>query len=151
MADKRTEFNLGESGKTSVKVHHNPGGQSNWSLGWDNETKPKMPSKSSLIQFKSITTKVTWCSEVRTSSLIRKNRERDWKKRRKRKKNWTITSLPLILKWVGKVPSSSDKKTLITTWQSSEIHQVASQTFSLAESDLRLNPIKSIIIHHYDR
>ena len=55
--DKRTEFNIGESGKTSVKVHHTPGGQSNWSLGWDNETKPKMPSKSSLIQFKSITMK----------------------------------------------------------------------------------------------
>ena len=44
MADKRTEFNLGETQKTSVKVHHNPGGQSNWSLGWGEDEKPKKPS-----------------------------------------------------------------------------------------------------------
>lgn len=31
---KRSEFNIGESQKTSVKVHHGPGGASNWSLGW---------------------------------------------------------------------------------------------------------------------
>lgn len=48
MADKRTEFNLGESGKTSVKVHHNPGGQSNWSIGWGDEEKPKTSSNSIL-------------------------------------------------------------------------------------------------------
>jgi hypothetical protein len=31
---KRTEFNIGETQKTSVKVNHQPGGQTNWSLGW---------------------------------------------------------------------------------------------------------------------
>jgi hypothetical protein len=36
---KRTEGNIGESQKTSVKVHHQPGGQSNWSLGWGEEEK----------------------------------------------------------------------------------------------------------------
>lgn len=35
---------MGESQKTSVKVHHNPGGQSNWSLGWGDEEKPKTAS-----------------------------------------------------------------------------------------------------------
>lgn len=44
MADKRTEFNIGESGKTSVKVQHGPGGQSNWSLSWGDEEKPKTTS-----------------------------------------------------------------------------------------------------------
>lgn len=34
---KRTEGNIGESNKTSVKVHYGPGGQSNWSLGWAEE------------------------------------------------------------------------------------------------------------------
>lgn len=42
---KRTEFNIGETQKTSVKVHHQPGGQSNWSLGWGEEDKPKQTSK----------------------------------------------------------------------------------------------------------
>jgi hypothetical protein len=41
---KRTEFNIGETQKTSVKVHHQPGGQSNWSLGWGEEDKPKTSS-----------------------------------------------------------------------------------------------------------
>jgi hypothetical protein len=31
---QRNQFNIGESNKTSVKMHHGPGGQSNWSLGW---------------------------------------------------------------------------------------------------------------------
>lgn len=31
---QRNQFNIGETNKTSVKVHHGPGGQSNWSLGW---------------------------------------------------------------------------------------------------------------------
>lgn len=37
----RNENNIGETNKTSVKVHHGPGGQSNWSLGWGEEEKPK--------------------------------------------------------------------------------------------------------------
>jgi hypothetical protein len=37
---KRTEWNIGESEKTSVKVHHAPGGQSNFYLGWGNEVAP---------------------------------------------------------------------------------------------------------------
>jgi len=32
---QRSENNIGENQKTSVKVHHAPGGQSNFSLGWD--------------------------------------------------------------------------------------------------------------------
>ena len=60
--DKRTEFNIGESQKTSVKVHHNPGGQSNWSLGWGDEEKPKKPSISIYYhQFRSIITKAASC------------------------------------------------------------------------------------------
>ena len=38
---KRTQFNIGQTQKTSVKVVNNPGGQSNWSLGWaEDEKKP---------------------------------------------------------------------------------------------------------------
>lgn len=47
---KRTEFNIGETQKTSVKVHHQPGGQSNWSLGWVEEEKPK-PSSTYILIF----------------------------------------------------------------------------------------------------
>ena len=36
---KRNQHNIGESAKTSVKVHHNPGGQSNWSFGWSEDAK----------------------------------------------------------------------------------------------------------------
>ncbi len=43
---KRSEHNIGETSTTSVKVHQNPGGQSNWSLGWaegkKEEEKPKV-------------------------------------------------------------------------------------------------------------
>lgn len=35
---QRNQFNIGETTKTSVKVHHGPGGQSNWSLGWNEPT-----------------------------------------------------------------------------------------------------------------
>jgi len=45
---KRTESNIGESDKTSVKVHYGPGGQSNWSLGWAEDDKPKASSRSFL-------------------------------------------------------------------------------------------------------
>lgn len=40
---KRTEGNIGESDKTSVKVHHAPGGQSNFSLGWGNDAPAQQP------------------------------------------------------------------------------------------------------------
>ncbi len=46
---KRSEFNIGESEKTSVKVHNNPGGQSNWSLGWSEDDKPKPVSTSFIL------------------------------------------------------------------------------------------------------
>lgn len=46
---KRSEFNIGETEKTSVKVHNNPGGQSNWSLGWQEEEKPKTSSNLSIL------------------------------------------------------------------------------------------------------
>lgn len=45
---KRTEHNIGETQKTSVKVHHQPGGQSNWSLGWSEPEANKPPSTNSL-------------------------------------------------------------------------------------------------------
>lgn len=54
---KRTEFNIGETQKTSVKVHHGPGGQSNWSLGWGEEDKPKQTSKFFMTQLLNITTR----------------------------------------------------------------------------------------------
>lgn len=38
--NKRTENNIGETNKTSVRVHHQPGGASNWSLGWEEPQKP---------------------------------------------------------------------------------------------------------------
>lgn len=43
---KRNEGNIGESDKTSVKVHHAPGGQSNFSLGWGNDQAPQQAPKS---------------------------------------------------------------------------------------------------------
>lgn len=42
---KRTEGNIGETDKTSVKVHHAPGGQSNFSLGWGNDNAPQQPQQ----------------------------------------------------------------------------------------------------------
>lgn len=41
---QRNESNIGESNKTSVKVNHNPGGQTNWSFGWGVEEKPVQPA-----------------------------------------------------------------------------------------------------------
>lgn len=41
---KRSEFNIGETQKTSVKVVNSPGGQSNWSIGWE-ENKPVNETK----------------------------------------------------------------------------------------------------------
>lgn len=38
MQQELTENNMGETNKTSVKVHHAPGGQSNFSLGWDDNS-----------------------------------------------------------------------------------------------------------------
>ena len=47
MAQQRNQFNIGESNKTSVKVHHGPGGQSNWSLGWgENTNQPEQKTNS---------------------------------------------------------------------------------------------------------
>ena len=44
---QRNQFNIGETNKTSVKVHHGPGGQSNWSLGWsDPNSQPDQKAKS---------------------------------------------------------------------------------------------------------
>jgi hypothetical protein len=43
MAEHATTNNIGETNKTSVKVTHGPGGQSNWSLGWVDPT--PLPSK----------------------------------------------------------------------------------------------------------
>ena len=34
------DFSKHTDGTTSVKVHHAPGGKSNFSLGWDEEPKP---------------------------------------------------------------------------------------------------------------
>merc|ERR1712232_796935 len=41
----RSENNIGEMNGTSVKVHHAPGGQSNLSLGWDDNSNYNQPSK----------------------------------------------------------------------------------------------------------
>jgi hypothetical protein len=43
MSEQATQNNMGETNKTSVKVTHGPGGQSNWSLGWVDTT--AIPSK----------------------------------------------------------------------------------------------------------
>ena len=50
MAQQRSQFNIGESNKTSVKVHHGPGGQSNWSLGWsdNNQTEAMKKTQNSI-------------------------------------------------------------------------------------------------------
>ena len=88
MADKRTEFNLGETQKTSVKVHHNPGGQSNWSLGWGEDEKPKKPSTQiNYDQFKSIITKAALFWGERMKKTTRKMRRKDQSRRRKKKNN----------------------------------------------------------------
>lgn len=46
---QRNEFNIGETSKTSVKVHHGPGGQSNWSLGWGENNQPQGEQKANRI------------------------------------------------------------------------------------------------------
>lgn len=38
MSSQRTQHNICETNVTSVKVHYGPGGQSNWSLGWGEQT-----------------------------------------------------------------------------------------------------------------
>lgn len=56
--------NIGQTGTTSVKVHNNPGGKTNWSFGWSNEEpKPveKNPTgKISFIQSLNITIKANF-------------------------------------------------------------------------------------------
>lgn len=42
---QRNQFNIGETNKTSVKVHHGPGGQSNWSLGWSDPLQSQADQK----------------------------------------------------------------------------------------------------------
>jgi len=42
---QRNQFNIGETNKTSVKVHHGPGGQSNWSLGWGDSNQTQNEQK----------------------------------------------------------------------------------------------------------
>jgi len=84
---KRTEGNIGESNKTSVKVHYGPGGQSNWSLGWAEEEKPKTSSKNLSMKSISITTKAMLSLEVRTSKKMKKKRKDKSLKRRRNKKS----------------------------------------------------------------
>ncbi len=82
---QRNENNIGESGKTSVKVHHQPGGQSSFSLGWGADDKSK-PSIFFIIKFKSITTKAMWSLEVLMKSKMRKKRK-ELKNKKERKRN----------------------------------------------------------------
>ena len=43
---KRTENNIGETDHRSVKVHHAPGGASNFSLSWGDQPQPVNNSNS---------------------------------------------------------------------------------------------------------
>jgi hypothetical protein len=58
---KRNEGNIGESDKTSVKVHHAPGGQSNFSLGWGNDVAPQQPKRISWIQIRQVPQWIIYC------------------------------------------------------------------------------------------
>lgn len=82
---QRNENNIGETGKTSVKVHHQPGGQSSFSLGWGADDKSK-PSIFLIIKSKSITTKVMWFLEVPMKSKMKKKRK-DLKNKKERRRN----------------------------------------------------------------
>lgn len=93
MSNKRTENNIGESQKTSVKVHHQPGGQSNWSLGWGNEDKPKTSSKFASTQFKNTITKVNWFSGAKTKLMMNKKRK-DWRRKRERRRRSSTRNCP---------------------------------------------------------
>jgi len=50
------EFSKQDQGVTSVKVHHAPGGKSNFSLAWDEPTKPAYQPQNKKLQ-QEITTK----------------------------------------------------------------------------------------------
>jgi len=39
------DFSKHSNGTTSVKVHHAPGGKSNFSLAWDTTTQPNKPTQ----------------------------------------------------------------------------------------------------------
>lgn len=69
--------------KTSVKVHHQPGGESNWKLGWSDE-KPKKTTSNIFLYSKLIntTTKAT-LSLVATRSTTKKKKRKKWRKERK--------------------------------------------------------------------
>ena len=69
---QRTQFNIGESEKTSVKVHHNPGGNSNFSLGWGEDDKPKHSSIFILMKFTSTTMKVKLFWVVKMKEMMRR-------------------------------------------------------------------------------
>jgi hypothetical protein len=58
---KRSEGNIGESEKTSVKVHHAPGGQSNFSLGWGNDVAPPQQKGIPWIQSRQVSQSIIYC------------------------------------------------------------------------------------------
>lgn len=113
VAEMRNEHNIGESAKTSVKVHHGPGGQSNWSLGWAEDEKPK-PSISFLNQTKSTTTKAMLYLEATMRPLMRRKRRRETKKGEKKKKNSIASCPPTIPSPVAEATCTLGMKSLTT-------------------------------------
>lgn len=92
----RNEGNIGQTNKTSVKVHHQPGGQSSFSLGWGVEEKAKPSTLYIIIQFKSITIKVMLFLEALIKNKMRKKRK-DSKNKKGRKKSNSIRNYQTMI------------------------------------------------------
>ncbi len=83
---KRTQNNIGQTQKTSVKVHHGPGGQSSFSLGWGDDNNTKQSGTFDFIQLTSIITKVALSQEEKMKDKMNKKRK-DLSKRERKKRN----------------------------------------------------------------
>lgn len=117
MAQQRNQFNIGESNKTSVKVHHGPGGQSNWSLGWGESNTNQVEQKANcniyIMQIWSTTTRAK--SYLARSAKPRKIRSNAWKrKKERRRKNWTANFPAMTLKTEPRLTSSLAMRRLTT-------------------------------------
>ena len=86
--NQRTEANIGESNKTSVKVHHQPGGASNWSLGWEEpQQKPSSRSIFMLVQKYHNQSNVVFGGDNEAMDEEEKNRKEEERKKKEEEIN----------------------------------------------------------------
>ena len=151
MASQRNQHNICETNVTSVKVHHAPGGQSNWTLGWGGEqtentnTVNRQNSTYPFIQI--------WNTTIRARlSLVRrcpksKGKSSFWRRKNsKSSRNSTIDFPPTIPKMEGRVvcPLEMKRLTIVKRIRSSlqsklELLQEENQVFNRCDSIINMS------------